>query len=337
MFLVAALLGLVLAVGASARSGAVSGRSNSGPYSVMILTNVASPGNIFVGLILDVKGKFTCNFTDGGLCAGSGGSNVAVTYTTPIGTFSSCSEALAAYTAHTMGQHEAFGGQKIYFDTTPIPRGLLTPPSTAVSYFVDNIENQVGPSWCTGGAAPTTSTPTTTGAGSTTTKPTTSSIPATTTAGSTPTPSGLADSADFGHLLQALGQINVESLDAATKPFATEVNDFFSSTQNVCAGAVRQIDVATCVGKLLKLHMDMEAIHASPAAEAVELLALTSNLGTAEASSLAAKYPTLRMIAPIIMRMEINARAASATEASNIRAAESRLIALSAQYDGASS
>jgi len=69
---------------------------------------------------------------------------VPVTFTEPLGTFASCSGALAAYHAHTYGAHPAFGVEKICFDTSPIP---LPPPTTplptSVSYFIDNMS-----SWC---------------------------------------------------------------------------------------------------------------------------------------------------------------------------------------------
>src|ERR1700722_12771290 len=106
---------VVLALGVAVLAGsgsAASARSDSGPYSVMVMTNV-SGGNIFVGLISDVKGHFTCAFVDGGLCAGAGGANVPVTFTEPLGTFPSCAAALAAYKQHTSGLHSAFGGLRI--------------------------------------------------------------------------------------------------------------------------------------------------------------------------------------------------------------------------------
>lgn len=144
----------------------------------MIMTNV-SGGNIYVGLIANVKGKFTCNFVDGGLCAGAGGANTPVAFTEPLGTFSSCAAALAAYKAHTMLPHAAFGGERIFFSSAALPSPLpTTPPSSAVAYFIDNES-----AWCVGGAASTT-------APATTASPTTTATtPATTTPASSPTTS----------------------------------------------------------------------------------------------------------------------------------------------------
>jgi hypothetical protein len=101
------------------------------PYYVFVLTNVASPGNIFVGALSAVQGKLTCDFTDGGLCADAGGADVPVTYTENLGPFTSCADATAAYTAAAMNPHPAFGGEKVYIFGN--------------SYFIDDQS-----AWCSG-------------------------------------------------------------------------------------------------------------------------------------------------------------------------------------------
>jgi hypothetical protein len=105
-----------------------------------------------------VKGKYTCDFTDGGLCAGEGGANTPVTFTEPLGTFASCGAALAAYTAHTYLPHAAFDGERIFFSAGVVPSPPpTTPPANAVAYFIDNQSE-----WCTGGSAPAATTTATT-------------------------------------------------------------------------------------------------------------------------------------------------------------------------------
>ena len=287
--------GLLAAAAASSQSG-VTARSDSGPYSVMLLTNVASPGNIFVGLISAVKAfKYTCKFTDGGLCAGAGGANVPVTFTMPLGTFSSCGAALAAYTAHTMGQHPAFGGQKIYFDTTPIPRGLLTPPSTSVSYFIDNASK-----WCAAGAPA----PTTTAAApapATTTAPPAS--PTTTSSTGTPATGSLILQ-QRATLLNALATATVQDAKAKLDPLLAKL----------------------LTPRLAAILRDVEG---SPTALAVALLSLVEGNGKNRAA-----YPMLRAVAPILLRMEVNAQSATdPSEVASIRLAEVRLAMFAANAD----
>jgi len=110
---------------------AVCGSPAPTEYYVFILTNVASPGNIWVGSLSSVAGKFTCDFVDGGLCAGQGGSNTPVTYTEQLGPYATCPLALAAYSKAAMNPHPAFGGTKVYI--------------FGGSYFIDNMSN-----WCSG-------------------------------------------------------------------------------------------------------------------------------------------------------------------------------------------
>jgi hypothetical protein len=100
------------------------------PYYVFVLTNVASPGNIFVGPLSGVQGKLTCDFADGGNCAAAGGADVPVTYSENLGPFATCAEATDAYDAAAMNPHPAFGGEKVFIFGN--------------SYFIDNKG-----SWCT--------------------------------------------------------------------------------------------------------------------------------------------------------------------------------------------
>jgi hypothetical protein len=94
------------------------------PYYVFVLTNVASPGNIFVGTLTAVQGKLTCDFTDGGQCADAGGADVPVTYTENLGPYATCAEATDAYDAAATNPHPAFGGEKVFIFGN--------------SYFIDN-------------------------------------------------------------------------------------------------------------------------------------------------------------------------------------------------------
>ena len=123
--------------------------AGNGPYYVFVLTNVASPGNIWVGQVSDLAGKFTCNFTDGGLCANAGGQNVPVTYTENLGPYPTCTAATVAYNAAAMNPHPAFGGEKVYIFGN--------------SYFIDDMS-----AWCVPGSSSTTTTTTTTTAATTT-------------------------------------------------------------------------------------------------------------------------------------------------------------------------
>ena len=156
------LLACLAAAGAAASALALSGAAPAtaapaAPYYVFVLTNVASPGNIWVGQVSDLAGKDTCDFTDGGLCADAGGQNVPVTYTENLGPYPTCATATAAYNAAAMSPHPAFGGEKVYIFGN--------------SYFIDDMSG-----WCV--ASGTTTTPATTTPTSTTTATTTTSEPA---------------------------------------------------------------------------------------------------------------------------------------------------------------
>jgi hypothetical protein len=78
----------------------------TGSWYVFILTNVASPGNIWIGQLSDLAARpDTCDWTDGGECP----PNTPVTYITPVGPVA-CDAAVAAYQAQAKSPHAAFGG-----------------------------------------------------------------------------------------------------------------------------------------------------------------------------------------------------------------------------------
>jgi hypothetical protein len=118
--------GVVLAVGLLlpmvGSVGAASSPPTSGTWYVFILTNVASPGNIWIGQLSDfVAMPDTCDWTDGGQCP----PDVPVTYTEPVGPVS-CQDAVQAYQDQATSPHAAFGGEKVYIFGN--------------SYFVDNLD-----------------------------------------------------------------------------------------------------------------------------------------------------------------------------------------------------
>lgn len=110
-------------------------------YYVFILSNVSShPGSIFVGTMDQVQGKFTCGFTDGGLCSDQGGKDTPVQYEAKLGPFSTQEEATAAYcqaltNVYTMplgGVKGTIFGDVYWLDNTPSCAGIgtPTPPTT---------------------------------------------------------------------------------------------------------------------------------------------------------------------------------------------------------------
>jgi len=125
--------GLVLMTASTASAGSPS--PAPGSWYVFILTNVASPGNIWIGQLSDLAARpDTCDWTDGGECP----PNTPVTYTTPVGPVS-CDAAVAAYQAQAKSPHAAFGGQKVYIFGN--------------SYFIDNLDTANLGSLCANAAA----------------------------------------------------------------------------------------------------------------------------------------------------------------------------------------
>ncbi|GHO49882.1 hypothetical protein [Ktedonospora formicarum] len=108
-------------------------------YYVFALTNVSSsPGSIFVGTMDEVRRRrFTCNFTDGGLCSKQGGKDIPVQYEVKLGPFSTLKDAIAAYCQVLTNSHPAFGGLKgtifggnYWLDNAPSCSGIGTPTPT---------------------------------------------------------------------------------------------------------------------------------------------------------------------------------------------------------------
>jgi len=92
-------------------------------YYVFVLTNVADPGNIWVGQVSDLAGKNTCNFVDGGLCAGAAAPMCCHIHRN-LGPYATCAAA-SPPTTNRPDAHPAFGGTKVYI--------------FGGSYFIDNM------------------------------------------------------------------------------------------------------------------------------------------------------------------------------------------------------
>jgi hypothetical protein len=98
--------------------------ATGGPYYVYILTNVDSPGQIWVGTDSDLQGKNTCRFVGGGNCAADG-SGTPVQYSRQLGPYLTLGAATQAFCGAATSPHQAFGGTKAYIFGN--------------SYFIDNV------------------------------------------------------------------------------------------------------------------------------------------------------------------------------------------------------